>query len=61
MASTGFTVKAADIAKTTTMEITISGMRTFTFRLWIATKLIQLAAMVMPVNTSVTIDGPEAV
>lgn len=55
----GFTVKAVDIAKSTHMEITISGYRTFMFRAWVAIKLIRLAAVVFPANVHVIVGGQE--
>jgi hypothetical protein len=45
-----------DLAKDITLNVRITGERSFRIRSWIAIKLIQMAAMVFPANVNVHLD-----
>ena len=47
----------SDLAKDLTVDVYITGMKTFQIRMWIAIKLIQLAAWVLPASVNVHVEG----
>lgn len=53
------TLKARDLGRGMVMDIRISGMRAFTFRVWIATQLIKLACVVFPFHVNMTTNAIE--
>lgn len=46
-----------DATRGTTVTIRIAGVRSFRLRLWAATRLLRLAALIMPVETTVEIEA----
>jgi hypothetical protein len=47
----------SELAKELTLEVTITGGRVFGFRIWLGSKIIKLAALVMGCGIEIT--GPK--